>query len=138
MHHWLLKTEPDEFSWTRQVELGRAGGVWDGVRNHQAARYLREMAAGDRAFFYHTGSERRIVGIVEITRAAFPDPTDPSGRFVSVMTRALEPLPRPVTLAEIKADPQLADFLLVRQPRLSVLPVEAAHWQRILDMAGTP
>jgi predicted RNA-binding protein with PUA-like domain len=135
MHYWLLKTEPDEFSWTRQVELGREGGIWDGVRNHQAARYLREMAEGDRAFFYHTGNERRIVGIVEIVRSAFPDPTDPSGRFVSVLTRAVEDLPRPVTLAEIRAEPALADFLLVRQSRLSVMPVSAAHWRRILALA---
>lgn len=135
MHYWLLKTEPDEFSWARQVEQGRDGGVWDGVRNHQASRYLREMAEGDRAFFYHTGSERRIVGIVEIIRSAFPDPTDASGRFVSVTTRALEELPRPVTLAEIRADPALEDFLLVRQSRLSVMPVSAAHWRRILALA---
>jgi len=135
MHYWLLKTEPDEFSWARQVELGREGGIWDGVRNHQAARYLKEMAEGDRAFFYHTGSERSIVGIVEIVRSAFPDPTDPSGRFVSVTTRALEGLPRPVALAEIKADPALADLLLVRQSRLSVMPVSAVHWRRILALA---
>jgi predicted RNA-binding protein with PUA-like domain len=134
MNYWLLKTEPDTFSWDQQVAQGESGGVWDGVRNHQAANYLRAMAPGDRAFLYHTGNERRIVGIVEITRAAFPDPTDPTGRFVSVMTRALEPLSRPVTLAELRGDPAFADFLLVRQPRLSVMPVNATHWQRILEL----
>jgi len=137
VHYWLLKTEPDTFSWTQQQSLGRKGGVWDGVRNHQAARYLREMAVGDRAFLYHTGADRCIVGIVEITRAAFPDPTDPVGRFVAVATRALEPLARPVTLAEVKSEPALADFLLVRQPRLSVMPVGESHWHRVLEMAGS-
>jgi predicted RNA-binding protein with PUA-like domain len=136
MHYWLLKTEPDTFSWAMQVAQGAAGGVWDGVRNHQAARYLREMATGDLAFFYHTGSERSVVGIVEITRAAFPDPTDPDGRFVAVMTRAVEPLPRPVPLAVIRQTAGLEDFLLVRQSRLSVMPVSAAQWQAVLDLAG--
>jgi predicted RNA-binding protein with PUA-like domain len=135
MHYWLLKTEPDTFSWTQQQAQGAEGGIWDGVRNHQAARYLREMAPGDRAFFYHTGSERRIVGIVEITQAAFPDPTDPTGKFVSVRTRAVEPLPRPVALTELRHAAAFADFLLVRQPRLSVMPVSETHWRLILDLA---
>jgi predicted RNA-binding protein with PUA-like domain len=135
MNYWLLKTEPDTFSWAQQKAQGRRGGIWDGVRNHQAANYLRAMAKGDQAFFYHTGDERSIVGIVEITRTAFPDPTDETGKFVSVGTRALEALPRPVTLTELKAEPALKDFLLVRHPRLSVMPVSAAHWKRVLEIA---
>jgi predicted RNA-binding protein with PUA-like domain len=134
MRYWLLKTEPETFSWQDQVNQGRNGGSWDGVRNHQAAAYLREMAPGDHAFFYHTGAHRCIVGIVEITRAHFPDPTDPDRRFVAVGVRALRPLPKPVSLKEIKAEPRLGDFLLVRQPRLSVMPVSAAHWKLITSM----
>jgi predicted RNA-binding protein with PUA-like domain len=138
VRYWLLKTEPDTFSWAQQVALGRKGGIWDGVRNHQAAGYLREMAAGDLAFVYHTGGDRCIVGIVEVTRSHFPDPTDPLGRFVSVMVRALKPLPRPVTLAELKTKPQLDEFLLVRQPRLSVMPVTRSHWRYIMNLARHP
>jgi predicted RNA-binding protein with PUA-like domain len=137
MNYWLLKTEPDTFSWTQQKAQGKRGGIWDGVRNHQAANYLRAMAKGDQAFFYHTGNERSIVGIAEITRTAFPDPTDETGKFVSVGTRALEPLARPVTLAELKAEPGLKDFLLVRHPRLSVMPVSGPHWQRVLEISRT-
>jgi predicted RNA-binding protein with PUA-like domain len=135
MNYWLLKSEPDTFSWAEQVALGDRGGAWDGVRNHQAAGYLKAMRAGDRAFFYHTGTDRCIVGIAEVTQAAFADPTDASGRFVAVGIRALEPLPRPVGLAEIKARPELGDFLLVRHSRLSVMPVTPAQWRLICRMA---
>ena len=140
MHYWLLKSEPDTFGWNDQVARGATGGVWDGVRNHQAAGYLRAMARGDRAFFYHTGTERSIVGVVEVTRTWFPDPTDSTGKFVSVEVRAIEPMPRAVPLAELKADPAFGDFLLVRHPRLSVMPVDGKHWRRILALArgGSP
>lgn len=132
MAHWLLKTEPAEWSWADQVDAQVA--PWDGVRNAQALGHMKEMALGDTAFFYHTGDERRIMGIVEIVRPFHPDPEDPKSGLVDV--RALEHLPRPVTLAEIKADPAFADWALVRQPRLSVMPVPDELWNRICEMGG--
>ncbi|MGE0484404.1 MAG: EVE domain-containing protein [Gammaproteobacteria bacterium] len=132
MHHWLLKTEPDEFSWDDLCARGAAGEPWTGVRNHQAAKFLRQMAVGDSAYVYHTGNERRLVGVAEIVRAHYPDPGDASGRFVAVDVRAVAALAAPVTLAAIKAEPALADFLLVRQSRLSVMPVTAAE-RRVLE-----
>lgn len=131
MKYWLIKSEPNDFSWSEQVAKGAAGETWDGVRNHQAAAFLREMKVGDQAFFYHSGKERQIVGTVEITRAAYPDPTDASGRFVAVTVRALKPLAEPVTLSAIKAEPTLAEWRLVRNSRLSVMPVSRAEWQRV-------
>ncbi len=135
MHYWLLKTEPDEFSWADLAARGAAGEPWTGIRNHQAAGFLRAMAVGDRAYVYHTGGERRIVGLAEITRAHYPDPGDASGRFVAVDVRALAPLAVPVDLAAIKREPALADFLLVRQGRLSVMPVGAAERRAIERLA---
>lgn len=134
MRHWLVKSEPDAFSWDQQV----ANGVepWTGVRNAVAARNLREMAVGDRAFFYHSNIGKEIVGVVEVVRTAYPDPTDATGRWVCVDVKALGPVPRRVTLAEIKADPRLAELGLVRQSRLSVMPVGAEHWAILCDMAG--
>jgi predicted RNA-binding protein with PUA-like domain len=134
MAYWLLKTEPDEWSWDDQVRAGT--DVWDGVTNPQAVQNLKRMKRGDPALFYHTGGERRVVGIVEIEREAYPDPTDSAGRRLVVDVRAVRPLPRPVTLAEIKADPTLAHLAVVRQPRLSVVPLDAGSWKRILDMAS--
>lgn len=136
MHYWLLKTEPEEFSWADLVAAGARGETWDGVRNHQAAGFLRQMKRGDRAFIYHTGKERRLVGIGEICRASYPDPGDPEGRFVAVTVRARDALAEPVSLAAIKAHPAFADFLLVRQSRLSVMPVTDAEWALLLAMAG--
>ena len=136
MAYWLLKTEPDSFGWLHQVARGEKGEPWTGVRNFTAARHLRAMRLGDEAFFYHTGDEKRIVGVVEVIREAYRDPTDESGKFVCVDVKALAPLPRPVTLAEIKADPRFADMLLVRQARLSVQPVTAAEWEAIRAMGG--
>ncbi len=132
--HWLVKTEPEAFSWDQQV----ANGVepWTGVRNHAAKNHLKAMRRGDRAFFYHSGISKEIVGIVEVAREAYPDPTAETGDWVCVDMRALGPMPRPVSLAAIKADPALADLLLVRQGRLSVLPVPAAQWSRICRMGG--
>ena len=135
MSHWLLKSEPDAFSWDQQV----ANGVepWTGIRSHQAKRNLRAMRTGDLAFFYHSNIGRQVVGIVEVVREAYPDPTaTDGGDWVAVDVRAVEPVPQAVTLAAIKADPALADFLLVRQSRLSVVPVTPAEWDRVRRMAG--
>lgn len=134
MGYWILKSEPDEWSWEDQVRAGT--DVWDGVVNPQAVRNLRAMRRGDLALFYHTGDEPRAVGVVEVVREAYPDPTDPSGRRVVVDVRAVRPLPRPVTLAQIKAEPRLSHLALVRQPRLSVVPVDEEAWRLLLRMAG--
>ena len=136
MAYWLLKTEPESFGWADQVARGEKGEPWTGVRNFAAARHLRAMRRGDEAFFYHTGEEKRIVGTVAVIREAYRDPTDESGKFVCVDVKALAPLPRPVTLAEVKADPRFADMLLVRQARLSVQPVTDAEWAAIIAMGG--
>ena len=110
---------------------------WDGVRNHQAANNMKAMKPGDRAFFYHSVNEKRIVGIVEVVKTYYPDPSDPSGRFGMVDVKALKPMTRPVTLAEIKAEPRLGDLALVRQSRLSVLPVAPQEWALICAMGET-
>ena len=132
---WLMKSEPGAWSWDDQARNGRAH--WDGVRNHQASNNLRAMKRGDRAFFYHSGKEKRIVGIVEVVKEYYPDHTDPSGRFGMVDVRAVKPLARSVTLAEMKAAPRLADLALVRQSRLSVLPVSETEWKIICAMGQT-
>lgn len=136
MTHWLLKTEPDVFSWDDQVKRGAKGEPWTGVRNHTAKRNLQAMKKGEHGFFYHTGDEKRVVGVVEVIREAYKDPTDETGVFVCVDVRAVAPVPTPVTLAEIKATPRLADMLLVRQSRLSVMPVTDTAWRIICQMAG--
>jgi len=132
--YWLVKSEPDVFSWDQLV----ASGVepWTGVRNHAARNHLKAMRRGDSAFFYHSNIGKQIVGVVEVVRAAYPDPTAATGEWVSVDMRAVGPMPRPVGLAAIKADPAFADLALVRQGRLSVMPVSAAHWSRICGMGG--
>lgn len=132
--HFLVKSEPSAWSWSDHVAKGVE--PWDGVRNHQANKAMKEMAVGDRAFFYHSQSEKAVVGILEVVEAWRPDPGDPSGRFGMVTFRAVEALPRPVSLAEIKADPGLADLPLVRQSRLSVMAIPDAAWSRICDMGG--
>ncbi len=134
MAHWLMKAEPGEWGWTHQIAV--ASAPWNNVHNHQAAKNLRAMRVGGRAFFYHSVTEKRIVGILEIVGEAEPDPGDPSGRFVQVIVKAVAPLPRPVTLAEIKADPLLADLALVRQVRLSVMPVPDDAWTRLCERGG--
>lgn len=133
MNHWLVKSEPDAFSWAQQ----KARGVepWTGVRNHQAAANLRAMRRGDQAFFYHSNIGREIVGIVEVAREAYPDPTDETGKWVCVDMKALRDVKRPVTLTEMKADPGLAGFALLRLSRLSVVPVSEQHWRHICDLA---
>lgn len=135
MRYWLVKSEPEEWSWDDQVAKGDAGEGWTGVRNHQAAANLKAMQIGDRAFFYHSGKERAVVGIAEVVGTWQPDPTDATGKFGMVVLRALEALPRPVTLAEIKADPALAELPLIRQSRLSVMPIPDDGWRHILAMA---
>lgn len=132
MAYWILKSEPQEWSWEDQVRAGV--DTWDGVTNPQAVRNLRAMRRGDLALFYHTGGERRAVGIVEVVREAYPDPKD--ARRVVVDVKALRPLRRPVSLMEIKAQPRFAHLALVRQPRLSVVSVDEEAWQLLLRMAG--
>lgn len=134
MAHWLVKSEPASWSWDDHVRKGVQ--YWDGVRNHQAAGNLKAMRLNDRAFFYHSVEEKRIVGVVEVVREAYPDPTDPEGRWVVVDFKALMPLARPVTLAEIKSDPRLEHLALVRQSRLSVTPVDEAAWRLLCDLGG--
>ncbi len=131
---WLVKSEPGAWSWDDQVRDSVTS--WTGVRNHQAALNLKAMKVGDKAFFYHSVDEKRIVGVVEVVKEAYPDATDPSGRFVTVDLKAVKPVPRPVTLADIKADPRMADFGLVRQSRLSVVPVTDEQWAIIAGMGG--
>jgi predicted RNA-binding protein with PUA-like domain len=135
MAYWLMKTEPGAWSWDDQLRDGVA--EWDGVRNHQASNNMKAMKIGDQAFFYHSVNEKRIVGIVEVVKEYYPDPTDPSGRFGMVDIKALRPVARPVTLAEIKAEPRLQDLALVRQSRLSVLPVAPEEWTLICAMGET-
>lgn len=132
--HFLVKSEPDVFSWDDQVRNGVE--PWTGVRNAQAAKFLRAMAAGDLAFFYHSNIGKEIVGVVEVVRTAYPDPTDETGRWVCVDVKAVRPVARPVGLAAIKAEPRLAEIALVRQSRLSVMPISAAHWEVLCGMAG--
>lgn len=133
---WLLKSEPETWSWKDQLARGATGEPWDGVRNHQATNYLKAMSKGDRAFFYHSGQERAVVGIVEVIKPYYPDARDKTGRFGMVDVKAVEALPRPVTLAAIKAEPALSDLLLVRNSRLSVLPVPADAWRTICRLGG--
>ncbi len=136
MAHWLMKSEPGAWSWDDQV--ARGVDHWDGVRNHQASNHLKAMRLGDTAFFYHSVHEKRIVGIVRVVREYYPDHTDPSGRFGMVDVEAVAPLPRPVTLAEIKAEPRLADLPLIRQSRLSVMPIPDDAWTLLCQMGGVP
>jgi len=136
MAYWLFKTERATWSWEQQVKKGAKGEPWSGVRNHQAANNMKAMAKGDRGFFYHSGDEKRIVGIVEVIGLYRPDPTDETGKFGLVDVKAVCALPRPVTLAEIKAAPSLKAMVLVKNSRLSVQPVTAAEWQAISKMAS--
>ena len=136
MNYWLLKTEADTFSWDDQVKRGAKGEPWSGVRNFTARKHLKEMKKGDRAFFYHTGDEKQIVGVVEVIREHYTDPTDPKKVFVAVDVKALWPLKTPVTLADVKADSRFKDMPLVKYSRLSVSPVTAAEWAAICKMGG--
>ncbi len=129
MNYWLLKTEPSTYGWTNLVKAGRA--VWDGVRNPAALNHLRAMQPGDRAFIYHTGDEKAIVGIAKVVSAAYPDPKAGDPKLVVVDLEPVKPLAQPITLASVKADKRFQDFALVRVPRLSVMPVTAEQWRRL-------
>ncbi len=134
MNYWLVKSEPDAFSWDEQVKNGVE--PWTGVRNHLAKRHLKEMRKGDRAFFYHSNTGKEIVGIVEVVEPAYPDPTAESGDWVCVDMKAVKPLVTPVTLAAIKADPRFKELALLKYSRLSVGPVSAEHWAMLCKMGG--
>ncbi len=134
MAYWLFKSEPGAWSWDDQVAAGTA--EWDGIRNYQADNNMKAMKLGDKAFFYHSVDEKRIVGVVEVVREHYPDPTDAKGRFGMVDVKAVMVVKSPVTLADIKAEPELGELALVRQSRLSVVPVAEAEWRLICQMGG--
>lgn len=134
MAYWLIKSEPHVWSWNDQVKQGITH--WDGVRNYQASNNLKAMELGDLAFFYHSGDERQIMGIVEIVKSYYPDPSDPSGRFGMVDVKASAPFSRPVTLKEIKETPDFQHLALVRQSRLSVMPFDAKSWDILVKLGN--
>jgi predicted RNA-binding protein with PUA-like domain len=132
--YWLVKSEPDAFSWDQQV--ANRVEPWTGVRSHVAKNNLKLMVKGDLAFFYHSNVGKQIVGIVEVEREAYPDATAESGSWVCVDLKAVGPLPKPITLVDIKADPAFSDLALVRQSRLSVMAISKAHWDKLCRMGG--
>ena len=135
MKYWLLKSEPDVWSIEQQIKAGIKGAAWDGVRNYQAANNLRRMKKGDLCFFYHSNIGKEIVGIVKVVKEAFPDPTDKTKRFVAVQVRFEKELDRPVSLENIKKTRELKDLPLIKQSRLSVMPIDTKHWKIILNMS---
>ena len=136
MAHWLFKSEPSVWSWDDQVAKGAAGEEWDGVRNYQARNFMREMKLGDTGFFYHSQKEKAVVGLVEVCAEAHPDSTTDDDRWDCVDIKAVEPLKTAVTLETIKADPRLADMVLVNNSRLSVQPVSDDEWAIICALGG--
>ena len=137
MKYWLYKSEPSTWSWDNQVKAGAKGTHWDGVRNHLAKQNMLAMKKGDRGFFYHSNEGKEIVGIVEVIREAFPDPTaELTDPWVVVQLKAVKPLKKPVTLADVKATPKLAKMSLVTSARLSVQPVTKAEWDLVCKMGG--
>jgi predicted RNA-binding protein with PUA-like domain len=137
MAYWLIKSEPGVWSWAQQVAKGAKGEAWSGIRNHQAKLNLMKMKTGDRALFYHSGVDKAAVGIVKIMREHYPDPTAKPGEpWVAVDVKAAEPLPKPVTLDAIKAEPKLKAMMLVKNTRLSVQPVTEAEWKIVRKMGG--
>ena len=134
MAHWLIKSEPSAYSWDQLVKEKRT--AWTGVRNPQASLNLKAMKPGDLCFFYHSNEGKEIVGIAKVVKEAYPDPTDKAGKSVTVDVAPVEPVKQPVSLAAIKADPAFKEFKLVRQSRLSVVPVSDDHWKRIVKMSG--
>lgn len=137
MAYWLIKSEPDAWSWDEQVKAGAKGTAWTGVRNHAAKLNLMKMKAGDRCFFYHSNVGKEIVGVAEVCREAYPDPdARPGEPWVVVDVKAVAPMPRPVGLAAVKAEPKLRNMALLRQSRLSVQPVTAAEWRTVCRMGG--
>lgn len=134
MAYWLVKSEPDTWSWAQHVKKG--ADAWTGVRNHQAKAHLNAMKKGDKAFFYHSNEGKAVVGVTEVVKEAYPDASDKTGAFVCVDLKAIEPFKTPVTLAEIKANEKLANMVLVKNSRLSVQPVTADEWKMIRKMGG--
>ena len=132
--YWLLKTEPEDWSWDEQVKSGNKGSEWNGVRNFQASKNLKNMKIGDKCFFYHTGKIKSIVGVVEVKKEAFLDKSDKTKKFVSIIVKSLYPLKREVSLREIKKNKGFRDFSLVRQSRLSVMKVDLKYWKKICKM----
>ena len=135
MNYWLLKSEPDVWSLDQQIKSGLRGSMWDGVRNYQAANNLRKMKKGDLCFFYHSNIGKEIVGIIKVIKEAFADPTDKTRKFVAVQVRFEKKLEKPVSLENIKKTKELKDLLLIKQSRLSVMPVDTKHWKIILNMS---
>ena len=135
MNYWLLKSEPDVWSLDQQIKSGLRGSMWDGVRNYQAANNLRKMKKGDLCFFYHSNIGKEIVGIIKVIKEAFTDPSDKTRKFVAVQVRFEKKLEKPVSLENIKKTKELKDLLLIKQSRLSVMPVDTKHWKIILNMS---
>ena len=135
MNYWLLKSEPDIWSLDQQIKSGLQGSMWDGVRNYQAANNLRKMKKGDLCFFYHSNIGKEIVGIVKVIRESYPDPTDRSKKFVAVQVRFEKKLSQPVTLENIRKTKELKDLPLIKQSRLSVMPIDTKYWKIILNMS---
>jgi predicted RNA-binding protein with PUA-like domain len=136
MSHWLFKSEPSAWSFAQQQEAGEKGTSWNGVRNHTAKLNMMAMKLGDQGFFYHSNEGKAIVGIVEVSKLYYPDPTDATGKFGMVDIRAVRALPQEVTLEAVKAEKRLAEMALVKFSRLSVQPVTAAEWKIICKMGG--
>ena len=134
MATWLFKSEPEAYSWDQLIKDKRTG--WSGVRNYQANNNMKAMKKGDRGFFYHSVTGKEIVGIVEVVGEHHPDPSDESGRFGMVDVKPVKPMPKPVTLEQIKADPRLQELALIRQSRLSVVPIDAKSWKIICGLGG--
>ena len=138
MQYWLLKSEPDVWSIDQQKKAGLKGAPWDGVRNYQAAKNLKSMKKGDKCFFYHSNIGKEIVGIVEVVKTAFKDPTDKERKFVAVKVRFKKALNNPVSLENIKKKPSLSNLALIKQSRLSVMPIDTKCWKIILKMSNIP
>lgn len=136
MAYWLIKSEPEVFSWADLEKSGAKGEPWTGVRNHQAKQHLNAMRKGDRCLYYHSNTERAAVGVAEVVKEAYPDPTDATAKFVCVDVKAVEPLKTPVTLTAAKAEPKLAEMVLVKNSRLSVQPVTPAEWAIVMKMSA--
>ena len=135
MHYWLLKSEPDVWSIEQQIKAGAKGAPWDGVRNYQAAKNLKSMKKGDQCFFYHSNIGKEIVGIVQVTKEHYIDETDKSGRFVAVTVKFLKKLDKPVTLEDIKKNKDLSHLSLIKQSRLSVMPIDSKSWKILNKMS---
>ena len=133
--YWLLKSEPDVWSIDQQKKAGNKGAPWDGVRNYQAAKNLKAMKKGDQCFFYHSNIGKEIVGIVEVIKEAYPDKTDQSGRFVAVTVKYIRKLNRPITLENIKKSKELQHLSLIKQSRLSVMPIDSKSWKILYNMS---